>query len=108
LRTDPGAIIGSAAALMYQIDGNPRCRDAAVVVGDGLVEKQTAAGFWFKQDEADATDPAYQSAYTGRHRGVRDLVGRNGSMYSVTMHRAGCKQILEQDIHCLNFSLPGG
>ena len=59
MRTDPGAIIGSAAALMYQIDGNPRCRDAAVVVGDCLVDKQTATGFWFKQDEADATDPAY-------------------------------------------------
>jgi hypothetical protein len=30
LRTDPGAIIGSAAAMMYQIDGNSRCRDEKV------------------------------------------------------------------------------
>jgi len=64
LRTDPGAIIGSAAALMYQIDGNPHFRDAALVVGDGLVEKQTATGFWFKQDEADTTDPAYHHLLT--------------------------------------------
>lgn len=60
LRTDPGAIIGPAAALMYRIDSNPRCHDVAVAVGDSLVSKQTAAGFWFKQDEADSTEHAHR------------------------------------------------
>ena len=60
LKTDPGAIIGSAAASMYRVDGDPRCRNAAVVVGDSLVDKQTASGSWFKQDEADATDHAHR------------------------------------------------
>jgi hypothetical protein len=56
LRTDPGDIIGSAAASMYSINGDIRCRDAALVVGDSLVGKQSGDGSWFKHDEADAMD----------------------------------------------------
>ena len=58
LRTDSGAIIGAAAASVYCINGDLRCRDAAVAVADILVAKQGADGSWFKQDEGDAMDPA--------------------------------------------------
>lgn len=43
---------------MFTINGDVRCRDAALIVGDSLINKQSNDGTWFKLDEAEAMDMA--------------------------------------------------